>query len=364
MAWGRVDDRLHERTAIVLMSPEAFKLWFVADSWSRGLQTEGLIPAPIVERYATVHGIKRPARALDELSRLGALEPFDDGAAYRIHDLNVLFPDQLEPREPKKPAPGSSTPRVRALRNRRRQEQNGSPETDEPHRGTLHETRDETESPPGETRSTALHVNGEPSSNPVPEPVPVPVPEPEVTTSGEKDQQGSENKHAAAPPSAAVGRRPAAQRSVSDEAEYGADFDEFWQVWPRKESKNSAFHAYVKRRKARRPAAALLVAAQQVAEYQRLSECPLVKIPYASSFLNDLRDVEWERGLPEPRQQEVEQARKRNGRATPHDVQNREWNQFSWRDGDDGEESTPAVPIEPAPNVVADAPYAPLGRPK
>lgn len=298
MAWVKLDDGFFRHHKAVQAGRDARDLALASWCFSSASLSDGFIPEAALRQLAADAGVGQPKKLAERLVDVGLWEHTQGG--YRIHDYLDFNPSRervLATRQARADA---------ASKGRAKSQQNGS-------------------NAPANGEQIAAHRDTVPSHDPS-RPLGASSPPERLT-----EETDSEEGRTPAPPAARE------RSSGSIKVDYQAEFDEWWRVWPRKEDRKKALISYVKRRKAGRPAEALLSAAERVREYFRVAKPPLDKLPFATTFLNGDRDEEWEHGIPEPRQAEM---RRVNPRATPHDKDDRKWENFSWREEGD-------VPPEP-----------------
>lgn len=263
------------------LSHRAFRLWANSLSYSRKHRTDGYLTPAQVDVLLRLYRLVK--RDVDELVDKGGWEKVQTG--YLIHDFLEVNPSEAElgsVSEAKSEAGRLGGLRSAASR-RSKTEADASKQPSkhpEAHGNKTYMKEQEVE----------LEVELEVDLSPTEHPAERQPEEPEHTSSGAR---------AAAPPS----------RSID------TDFEAWWQVYPRRENKQGARDSYQRRRKAGRSAEQLLAAATNLADYFDREATEVRFRPHASTFLNQHRDEEWEKGPP------VEASPpRRNGKSGPKDV--------------------------------------------
>jgi hypothetical protein len=81
MTWARVDDRFFSHPKVVGTSLAARGLWITALSWSSSMETDGRIPASVLQVFSPYD----PDPLTNELVARGLWERTEDG--FRVHDF-------------------------------------------------------------------------------------------------------------------------------------------------------------------------------------------------------------------------------------------------------------------------------------
>lgn len=153
MAWGRLDDRLHDNGKVWSFSDKAFRVWMYSISYcnkKRRTDPEGTLTLAEANGMCRLAGAKESIIA--ELLAKGGWEMAEDGVRYRVHDFPSFGP-----------ADETAPDRMRRLREKQRNE-------------SVTVTRNDTVTV---TEDVTLLAGAYARACPVPNPVPVPVPNPE-----------------------------------------------------------------------------------------------------------------------------------------------------------------------------------------
>jgi hypothetical protein len=252
-------------------SHRAFRLWANSLSYARKHRTDGHLST--AQAAVLLRLYQLTSRDAEELVTKGGWELVDDG--YRIHDFLDVNPteEELDAVTEARVEAG----RVGGLRSgaARRQRAHAEASASPKQPDSLKQTRSKTEA-----KRTNIDIEKE--------------------RDRDLENQTSLPAVAAAPEAAAAGVHALTKpSSTSDQGAVGADFDAWWVTYPRHEVKLAARKSYEARRAAGRSAEALLAAARHLAAYVDEYATPTDKIPHATTFLNQHRDEEWERGAPD-----------------------------------------------------------------
>lgn len=247
----------------------AFRLWVNSLSYSRKHKTDGHMTPAQAEVLLRLYRLGKAD--VDELVAKGGWERVEDG--YLIHDFLEVNPSEadLGGVSGSRSTAGRLGGLASAAARRSKSEANASKQT--------------ADEPPPKRSKTKLDV--------------------EVEQELEVDVEASTSEHplpetdshaveAFAPSAHQTDQEPASGSRSS----YDAEFAAWWVPYPRKRGKHEAEKAYAARRRAGRPAAALLRAVRNYAEHFDRVDGDVEFVPYPATFLNRHEDEEWEAGPP------------------------------------------------------------------
>lgn len=117
MTWFKVDDSFHSHPKVLVTDPSALGLWVVAGSWSSSNLTNGFVPDYVLPRL-----LADADKLASALVTAGLWRRTKNGYVFHdFHDYNPTADDVRAER-------AAARERMRELRKRRRNQQNGAAE--------------------------------------------------------------------------------------------------------------------------------------------------------------------------------------------------------------------------------------------
>jgi hypothetical protein len=271
VAWGRLDDQLHQNGKVLSFSDRAFRVWVYSISFCNAKHARDATGSLSEdEARALCRLAAAPRTVIAELldKRGWDRAPASRGApaGYAVHDY---------------PKYGPFFDRTNAQRQKRFRDAR---------RDGADVTRDQAVSHGSDNGVVTRYV-----TDPIPIPNPIPHAAASHTEHGAQQETPVANQHMAISRSPRAGSRP----RRTEKKGYDPAFEAWWSTYPRHDGKLPAAAAYARRIGAGRTPAELDAAAGHFAAHHEAAGTPTAKIPHGATWLNQHRDEEWRTGPPD-----------------------------------------------------------------